>query len=905
MSTYQTLANSVGKQAVQIVELQLDACSLTYGASPCQAILNVTGSDRCYNTFGTCQSTPTYRRITKFYRFATTRVDGMQQPGDPPVFPTLLSVKTSPTILTPGKGLGVRSAVQCKIQDHPWTDSGMDPYVTQRAYDPDHRGSFWGKFTNRNKYYQNRVLLVHTGFLNPDGAYDSANFVQRRYIITKISGPNPDGTVDIEAKDPLKLADDDRYKWPKISAAVLAAPCVSTDVGMEVTDSNGELGPWWAAGQRYLRIKDEIMLATEVVGTISISVLQSVPLAYSFPGQVGYTEQGYALPSYGGAASYAVTAGSIPVGCTLDTTEGIIYGTPTTVATYTATITATNSLGSQNCVVVINVVLQPAQPLITSDYADVVYHLSAVAFSYSIVATASPTAYDAANLPPGLTINTSTGVISGSITNPGVYPITIKAYNGFGFDSRVLIVIAYASLPIPEILSAYSSNAETHSESALIGAFYGYQIQASNNPTAYAATGLPPGLTVNTTTGLISGQATTVGEYTPTFTASNATGASSSQSFEIQVTAVLSTPVVLDGTGPTAIALPVRGNILPLQPITGTPIFDPAFNLASNHAVGESVQWCWLYLDEMVYNIVYDLLTRVANIDPAYLPVSDWAAKINAGFSYLHFTALLVKPVGLKQLLQELTELSVLIWWHERDQVIKMSGLSFQQVVGSDFSDTDSIVAESFQSQDDTSNLSTEWWLYYDLTWPLGNMKLLDTFRTQDVLIASDKEGPNEYARPTIRALTTRWLFSTNPEAVRNIASVMITQYQDVRKLATWTADPKDDGKWVGDTASVVTKYMQDASGLPLPKNFLLTQVEEVFDNGSYKLKYTGMELYAFNRVGVLSNPPYGASTPVGPGPYASASTSDKNTYMFLGYPIPEGETHGFFPDGTFNYVLT
>lgn len=50
------------------------------------------------------------------------------------------------------------------------------------------------------------------------------------------------------------------------------------------------------------------------------------------------------------------------------------------------------------------------------------------------------------------------------------------------------------------------------------------QLAASNNPTSYTVTGLPPGVTLNKTTGLISGRVTKPGSYTLTISATNSAG---------------------------------------------------------------------------------------------------------------------------------------------------------------------------------------------------------------------------------------------------------------------------------------------------------------------------------------------------------------------------------------------
>jgi len=67
-----------------------------------------------------------------------------------------------------------------------------------------------------------------------------------------------------------------------------------------------------------------------------------------------------------------------------------------------------------------------------------------VAFTYQITATNSPDSYDATPLPPGLSVNTTNGLISGTPTTPGVTNVTISAINRHGTGSAPLVITIVA-----------------------------------------------------------------------------------------------------------------------------------------------------------------------------------------------------------------------------------------------------------------------------------------------------------------------------------------------------------------------------------------------------------------------------------------------------------------------------
>jgi hypothetical protein len=141
--------------------------------------------------------------------------------------------------------------------------------------------------------------------------------------------------------------------------------------------------------------------------------------------------------------------------------------------------------------------------------------------TYLITATNSPTSYSASGLPAGLSVNTSTGVISGTPTGSGTTNVTISATNAYGTGSATLqITVSLSGAPV-----ITSTLGKTGTVSMPLSP--AYLITGSNAPTSYSATGLPAGLSVNTSTGAITGLPTASGVTYATISATNSYGTGS------------------------------------------------------------------------------------------------------------------------------------------------------------------------------------------------------------------------------------------------------------------------------------------------------------------------------------------------------------------------------------------
>ena len=230
---------TLAREPLQIVELDISYCRLTYGQTPCNASLGRTGQRKCFNTFATCQDRANFDdvqnrddRSTLTLSFAKNQ-SGL--PGDRIVYPCLQSVKTSPTEITLGGSpdrrkspLGRRARVTIQLKDFTDSDNQVDKYADERrlgaaqtdegGYEPQERGTFFAKLRARHPYYNNRAIRVRNGYVG-DRPEDMPT---RHYIATEWRGPDSNGNVTIIAQDILALLGTDKAVCPRPSLGTLA-----------------------------------------------------------------------------------------------------------------------------------------------------------------------------------------------------------------------------------------------------------------------------------------------------------------------------------------------------------------------------------------------------------------------------------------------------------------------------------------------------------------------------------------------------------------------------------------------------------------------------------------------------------------------------------------------------------
>lgn len=180
-------------------------------------------------------------------------------------------------------------------------------------------------------------------------------------------------------------------------------------------------------------------------------------------------------------------------------------------------------------------------------------------FSYQITANNGPLTFEASNLPAGLSINATSGVISGIPNDtPGIYTVVLRSLGGTVTSTKSLSLTLTAPAGTPPVIVTTPSIVQLFAGVPYTNA---YAINASNAATnppiiSYGASNLPTGLSVHTNTGIIYGTPTQlVTNRSVTIFANN--GSVGSGQFQLTIAPPSVTYLPLTFTAGTASSSPV------------------------------------------------------------------------------------------------------------------------------------------------------------------------------------------------------------------------------------------------------------------------------------------------------------------------------------------------------------
>lgn len=230
---------------------------------------------------------------------------------------------------------------------------------------------------------------------------------------------------------------------------------------------------------------------------------------------------------------YSIHAGALPTGVTL-LSNGQLNGAATVAGTYNFTVRATDSTtatGDLPYTIAVDIAVGT-----WSDNSPVsVGQNYQGAMNGTFEGGTPPFAFTlhSGTLPPGTTLNPSSGIVSGVTTTAGSYTFTIRVTDHNG---------AFADVTATDVLIGLDMTLTNYPANVLEGTPLGAAIvQATGGvaPYTYTVDALPATIVIDAATGNLSGSFTEGGSFTTNFTATDADGNTGT----IQATVVVSTIV--------------------------------------------------------------------------------------------------------------------------------------------------------------------------------------------------------------------------------------------------------------------------------------------------------------------------------------------------------------------------
>jgi hypothetical protein len=222
----------------------------------------------------------------------------------------------------------------------------------------------------------------------------------------------------------------------------------------------------------------------------------------------------------GGTTPLTWSATGLPPELTISPTTGRITGTPTTARTASPVTVTVTDLHNKSATTTFNwavIVL----PTLTNPGSQVTVRNTAVSPALQIARAGgtAPLSWSATGLPPGLAISPATGAITGIPTTArAASPVTVTVTDLYNKTATTTFTWAVV-LPLQIVTPPAQTDRRNRTITPLA-------VSASGGllPYTWSATGLPPGLTISSTTGSITGRPTVRALYSVRVTVTDGSG---------------------------------------------------------------------------------------------------------------------------------------------------------------------------------------------------------------------------------------------------------------------------------------------------------------------------------------------------------------------------------------------
>lgn len=240
---------------------------------------------------------------------------------------------------------------------------------------------------------------------------------------------------------------------------------------------------------------------------------------------------------------------------------------------------------------------------------------------------------------------------------------------------------------------------------------------------------------------------------------------------------------------------------------------------AAAHDAGDRAQLVLRYSGDDPADIIYDLLTEYAGVNPDYINLDEWQDETARHLGVI-YARTICEPTSVNKLVAEMIEQAALaLYWDDRAQKVRLSVLR-EIATDTDTFDEDRIIKGSMRVQEQPGERISQIWTYYGTRDPTDAGAEEDNYRAALADVALDKEA--EYGSAEIRKIMGTWI-ETESAALR-LNAIQLSRFQDPPRNFRFSL-------MAGELVSLVQGYAiewwanQDAQGNRVPALIQVTQI--------------------------------------------------------------------------------
>jgi hypothetical protein len=263
---------------------------------------------------------------------------------------------------------------------------------------------------------------------------------------------------------------------------------------------------------------------------------------------------------------------------------------------------------------------------------------------------------------------------------------------------------------------------------------------------------------------------------------------------------------------------------------------------AETHGEGDSIQQVLTYSATPIVDIIEDLLTTYGGVDPSNLALAEWATEQSSWLSDYVLTADVSQPTKILDLLQELLEVAVCVfWWDDRTGQLRLRAVrpAFNAI---DTWGDKSHLLKRPQIRRDMGERVSRTDVLVQLRTAASDPKSSSSYRFR--LIGDEQgAGVGKHGSSKLKLVPSRWLSDSTISLGARVSAQVTAQLRDGRQTYVVEVSAKDGHREIGDVIDLQSRDIVGTKGQQVTVRCIVTK-REVVKNGStyrYTLEKSGI----------------------------------------------------------------